>query len=49
LYTGRLYQVPACGGQIPLKMGVVTVTWPILNFQAPIWNGRSESPNLVCR
>ena len=31
LYTDRLYQVTAYGGQ----RGVVRVTWYILNFRAP--------------
>ena len=34
LYTDRLYQVPAYGGQIIPKRGMVRVTWPILNFWA---------------
>jgi len=34
MYTGRSYQVPAYGGQITPKRGVVTVKWPIFSFNA---------------
>jgi len=35
LYTGKLCQVPAYESQVTLKMGLVRVSWPILNFGAP--------------
>ena len=36
LYTCRLYQVPAYGGRIALKRGVVRVTWHIFFFGLPV-------------
>ena len=34
LHTDRLYRILAYGWQITPRRGVVTVTWPIINFDA---------------
>jgi len=43
---------PACRWQITLQIAVVRVTWPILNFWAPMISLKRleiESPNFACR
>ena len=50
LYTGSIYQVPACGWQITLKTGVVRVTWPaFVNFGPNHIFGSGEARNFKCR
>ena len=48
LDTDRLYQVLALGLQITPKRGVIRVTWPILNFLAPVINWMKLAFHIWC-